>query len=292
MSYRDSRRTVREEDGAMQFLMIVDDPGIARHVSRNGVARLFVDLEHIGKDARQKNLDTWKSRQIPADVTKIREAAPDAHLLVRINPLHEGTAAELDDVLARGADSIMLPMFRSLEELARFFDLLNGRAEALPLVETAAALNCIPRIVNELPVTGLHIGLNDLHLDLGLDFMFQPLGDGLLEEAAAALRTSEVRFGIGGIARAREGIVSPEFLLGEHVRLGSTGAILSRTFHRGAKTVEELCEQVDFALELAKLQSIYTRFRRADAASLERNRIETADRINDVVRLVKLRGQD
>lgn len=271
----------------MTFLMIVNDPGIARFAHDSGVARLFVDLEYMGKDIRQKGLDTWKSRQTAQDVTRIREAVPEGHVLVRINPLHDGTKAELDDVLARGADSIMLPMFHSHDDLARFLDLLAGRAEAVPLVETAAALAAVPQICDSLPLTRLHIGLNDLHLDMKLDFMFQPLANGALEEAAEALRNHDIRLGIGGIARAGEGIVSPEHLLGEHVRLGSDAAILSRTLHRGAPDVQTLQSEMDFPAELAKIQTIYANFRTANAARLERNRTETADRIQDVVTLIR-----
>ena len=130
----------------MTFMMIVNDPEIARFAHDSGVERLFVDLEYMGKDVRQKGLDTWKSRQTAQDVTRIREAVPEVHLQVRINPLHDGTSDELDDVLARGADSVMLPMFHSLDDLARFLDLLADRAEAVPLVETAAALATVPQI--------------------------------------------------------------------------------------------------------------------------------------------------
>lgn len=273
----------------MTFMMIVNDPEIARFAHDSGVERLFVDLEYMGKDVRQKGLDTWKSRQTAQDVTRIREAVPEVHLQVRINPLHDGTSDELDDVLARGADSVMLPMFHSLDDLARFLDLLADRAEAVPLVETAAALATVPQICESLPLTRLHIGLNDLHLDMKLDFMFQPLAEGTLEEAAQALRSHDVSFGIGGIARAGEGIVSPEYLLGEHVRLGSDAAILSRTLHRGAMNVQSLQANMDFAAELAKLQEIYADFRTADAPRLERNRIETANRIHDVVTLIRIK---
>lgn len=276
----------------MKFLMIVDDPDVARYASENGVDRLFVDLEYIGKEIRQKGIATWKSKQTLEDVTKIREAAPDGHLLVRINPLHDGTKGELDEVLARGADSIMLPMFRTTDELARFFDLLGDRAEALPLVETNHALQAIPDMIEKLPLTGLHIGLNDLHLDLGLDFMFQPIANGLLEAPCAALREHGIDFGIGGIARAREGIVSPEYLLGEHVRLGSSAAILSRTFHRQAKDLNELQENMDFPAEVAKLRAIYAEFQIQSVNDLERNRQETCNRINDVVALLRHQKSD
>jgi len=271
----------------MMFLMIVDDTDIAHFAHENGVARLFIDLEYMGKELRQKGLNTWKSSQTMQDVTRIREAVPEAHLLVRINPLHEGTATELNNVLARGANSIMLPMFHSRDDLARFFDMLADRAEAVPLVETVASLAAVPEICESLPLTRLHIGLNDLHLEMKLDFMFQPLADGTLEDATTALRAHGVRFGIGGIARAGEGIVSPEYLLGEHVRLGSDAAILSRTLHRSAPDLQSLKLDMDFAVELAKLQAIYENFRSADVATLERNRVETAKRIQDVVILIR-----
>lgn len=269
------------------FLMIVNDPEIAGHVCAVEGISAFVDLERMGKAERQGHLDSWKSGQGPEDVTRIRKAVPEARLIVRINPLHAGSKAEIDDAVARGADCIMLPMFRTTGELAQFYEMLAGRAEALPLFETAASVKAIPEMVGRLPLDQLHIGLNDLHLDLGQDFIFQPLAEGVLEEPAAALREAGVKFGIGGLARSREGIVSPEFLLGEHVRLGSTGAILSRTFHRGAGTVNELSDAMDFAVEVEKLRAIYAGFLAMDAAGLEENRLATADRVRDVVHLIR-----
>lgn len=269
------------EPNTLHLLMIVNDAAIARHVAAHAVTRLFVDLEQLGKEARQGHLDSWKSRQTLADVSRIREAAPDAHLLVRINPLNADSRTEIDAVVARGADSVMLPMFHGRDDLARFLDLLDERAEALPLVETAGALRAVPDILRTLPLTGLHIGLNDLHLDLGMDFMFEPLSQGLLEEPCAALREARVPFGIGGIARAGEGLIPPEQVLGEHVRLGSTATILSRGFHRNAASLTEL-RAANFDAEVAKLQAIYAGFAEADEPDLEQNRIETARAIEQV----------
>ena len=64
-------------------------------------------------------------------------------------------------------------------------------------------------------------------------------------------------FGIGGIARVGEGMLPAELLLAEHVRLGSTGAIISRTFHRQAGSVQAIEAQMDFGAELIKLQQAY-----------------------------------
>ena len=276
--------------GPMDFLMNVNDIGIARHIVAVPGVWPFVDLEYMGKAERQASLDAWASRQGPEDVTRIREAVPDAHLVVRVNPLHEASRAEIDDVIARGADAVMLPMFHARADLERFQELVAGRAVAFPLFETAASVAGIPEIVPGLGLERLHIGLNDLHLDLGQSFLFQPLAEGHLEEPTAALREIGVPFGIGGIARAREGIVSPDYLLGEHVRLGSSIAILSRTFHRNAESLEAFLAETDFVEEVRRLREIHDRFLAADAEALARNRVETADRVADVVRLIAQRG--
>lgn len=273
----------------MRFLMILNNPEIAKFVCAFEGIVPFVDLEVMGKAERQGHLDTWMSQQTVQDVTRIRTAIPEAHLVVRINPLHEGSLAEIDDVIARGADSVMLPMFRETGELARFLDMLAGRAQAYPLFETARSVELIPQMVQQLELKQLHIGLNDLHLDLGLSFMFEPISNGLLEEPAAALREAGVRYGIGGLARAYEGIVGPEFLLGEHVRLGSSAAILSRTFHRGPASVQALKDSMDFGHELGQLRDIFDKFSAMDAPALGRNSILTNDKIADVVRLIKNR---
>lgn len=274
---------------ALRFLMIVDDPEIAAFVADNGVDRVFVDLEFLGKDVRQKDLASWRSRQTVGDVSKIREAIPDSHLLVRVNPIHDGSAAEIADVLARGADSVMLPMFHTWEEVARFYDLLNDRAVGVPLFETGASLKALPDIIQHTPIREAHIGMVDLHLDLGMRFVFEPLALGMLDEPCRLFREADIAFGIGGVARAGEGAISPDHLLGEHVRLGSTAAILSRTFHRGAATLADLQEKVDFGREVDRLREIYAHFAAMDEHELTRNKATTIALIKQIAGQVPAR---
>jgi hypothetical protein len=268
------------------FLMIVDDPAIARFASENGVETLFVDLEWKGKNQRQPKAESWKSRQSMADVTKIREAAPEAELLVRLNPLDEDTAGEIDEAVARGADALMLPMFAEADEVVRFTDLVAGRAMVVPLFETASSLRVLPEIVDRVRLDRAHIGLNDLHLDLGMRFIFEPLAEGLLDIPCAILSEAGVPFGIGGLARAGEGILDPAVLIGEHVRLGSTWAILSRTFHRQAATLDVLVASTDFAAEVHALRDLYAQFQGVGAQEIENNRVRVRDRVRDIVHLL------
>jgi len=273
----------------MQFFMIVNDSRMAEFVMQNGVDRLFVDLEYIGKEQRQKGLDTVKSRQTWEDVARLRAAVPDRHMMVRINPPYEGTKGEVDLALAHGANSVMLPMFTNADQVQRFLGWLDGRAEAVPLAETKAAIDQLPQIAQIDGLRRVHIGLNDLHLDMKKTFMFEPIADGTLEEGCAAMCAYGVKFGIGGVARAHEGIISPAILLGEHVRLGSDATILSRSFHRNATSLQEMQAEMDFAAEVATLRQIYTQFQAATPEEISRNRSVVKDRIADVVRLIHLK---
>lgn len=240
----------------MKAMMVVSDPAIAAYVAAHGVDRLFVDLEWMGKAARQPG-DTQKSKSGPEDISRIREAAPNAQMMVRVNPFFEGTQGEVDDAIARGADVLMLPMFRDADTVARFQEMVAGRAAIMPLIETKAALDASAEIAALSP-DALFIGLNDLHLDMGMRFMFQPLAEGYLEAPCAALKAAGIPFGIGGIARLGQGAIPAEMVLAEHARLGSEWVILSRGFYARAETVEAL-EAMRFGDEVAKLKDAHAR---------------------------------
>jgi hypothetical protein len=273
-----------EKSSRFRFLFITNDPEVAGFVHKRGVDRIFVDLETLGKEQRQGHLNTVISRHTLEDVERIRKAVPHGALLVRLNPLNPFSCAEVEEVLKRGADTVMLPMFRGPQEVQQFCDLVAGRADVCLLVETAGAMHNLAQCISISGVDEVHIGLNDLHLDLRLRFMFEPLADGLVDDMAAVLREAGVPFGIGGLARVGEGLLPPEMILGEHVRLGSTGAILSRTFHRQAKSVEEIREQMDFAAELLKLQEARAGFLSGNSESLHANHEEVVRRIRDIAR--------
>lgn len=270
----------------MQLMMIVNQPDIAAHAEHCGVDRIFVDLEYIGKQERQGHLDTWMSRHTPEDISRVRAVLDRAPLLVRLNPWHEGSRDEIEDALARGADLLMLPMFRSIEAVAGFCRLVRERAPVIPLAETRESLEILPLVVRTPGVCEVFIGLNDLHLSLGQRFMFQPLADGTLDRAAEQLHAVGMPFGFGGLARVGEGLLPAERIIGEHVRLGSSSAILSRTFHRQAHTLAELKHEMDFPLEIAKLRKAAAEYEAADRSTLEANKIEVqriVDKISSAV---------
>jgi hypothetical protein len=233
----------------MKLILITNDVDTAHCAELAGIDRIMVDLEIHGKDERQGHLDTVISRHQPDDISALRDVLRQAELMVRINPLHSGSCAEIEDLIARGAERLMLPMFRTPEEVARVIDMIAGRVPLTLLLETGAALARLPRIVEVAGIDDVHIGLNDLHLDLKLDFMFELFSSGLLDLVAETLQSAAIPFGIGGVAKLGGGRLPAKLILSEHRRLRSTRVILSRGFYSPATDRAE-----DLALEVARLR--------------------------------------
>ena len=244
-------------NSSFKFLFITNNPKIAVFVFNQGADRIFIDLEILGKVERQGHLNTVISRHSSEDISLLRPLLPRGALLVRLNPVNPNTEIEVDDAIQRGADVLMLPMFRGADEVRRFCKAVNSRAKVCLLVETVAAMENLAACVEVPGVDEVHIGLNDLHLEMGCRFMFEPLVSGHVERMTETLKKAGIPFGIGGLARMGEGMLPAEMLLSEHARLGSTCAILSRTFHRQAGSVEEIQAQMNFADEVKKLRMAY-----------------------------------
>ena len=215
---------------ALTLMYITNNPEVAKVAEKAGVDRIWIDMEYIGKEERQAGMNTVKSHHTVADIKNIRPVIKKSELLVRVNPIYDGSKQEIDDTIAAGADVIMLPMFKTVDEVEMFFEYVNGRIKTILLVETAEAVDQIEDILRINDVDEIHIGLNDLHLAYGKKFMFELLTDGTVERISKVLREKNIKFGFGGIARVGYGELPAERIMAEHYRLGSTMAILSRSF--------------------------------------------------------------
>lgn len=221
---------------ALKLMYITNRPEIAQIAESAGIDRIFVDLEYIGKKKRQGGLDTVQNRHTVEDIANVREAISTSALLVRVNPIHDAmegymsSKEEINAALCAGADYIMLPYFRTGNEVREFVELVSGRAKTIPLVETLEAVNAIEEILTIDGISELYIGLNDLSLGYGKKFMFELIEDGTVEKLADRFKEKGVSFGFGGIAAIGKGMLPAEYLIKEHYRLGSSSVILSRSF--------------------------------------------------------------
>jgi hypothetical protein len=146
-------------------------------------------------------------------------------------------------------------MFKTRQEVERFISVINGRVAASLLLETSQALVRIDDILRVDGIDEVHIGLNDLHLSMGLDFMFELLSGGIVEYLVTKIKKKGIRFGFGGISRLGRGVVDSRLVLSEHVRLGSQIVILSRDFHGRARSLDELKILINLEDEIRKIRS-------------------------------------
>ncbi len=238
----------------LTLMYITNNPKIATIAQSAGVDRVWVDMEYIGKEDRQAGLNTVKSFHTVEDVVKLRPIINKSKLMVRVNPIHNAAKEycssfeEINNVISAGADVVMLPMFKTVGEVEKFIEYVNKRATVQLLVETKEASDNIEEILKVKGIDEIHIGLNDLHLAKKKKFMFELLVDGTVEKLANSIKSKGIKYGFGGIARVGYGMLPAEYIMGEHYRLGSTSAILSRGFCN-ANTVENPEEVKDIFIE-------------------------------------------
>jgi citrate lyase beta subunit len=170
----------------LKLMLITNNRRHAATACACGVDRIFVDLETLGKRERQRHRDTLISDHTIQDVAAMRAVVPDGHLLVRTNPLHADSQLEIDAAIEAGTSLLMLPMFTSAAEVASYCDIVRGRVPVIPLIETLGAVKAVDDLVKLGNVAELYVGLNDLHLDLGLNFIFDVLLLDIVDRVAAA----------------------------------------------------------------------------------------------------------
>lgn len=163
---------------------------------------------------------------------------------------------EINAAIDAGADVIMLPMYKTLNEVDEFLKIVNRQARTQLLAETIEACGVMQEVIKINEVDEIHIGLNDLHLALKKKFMFELLADGTVEKICNMIKDSNKKYGFGGIARIGYGMLPAEYVIREHYRLGSTCAILSRAFCNVDKINDMDNVQKLFDNELKRIREI------------------------------------
>ncbi len=265
----------------IKLMLLTTNEDLIREAMVSDVDRIFVDLEYINKSERQKGRDTVISHNSIEDVKRIRPLVDKGKLLVRVNPIHANSKYEIDKVIEYGADVVMLPMFKYAEEVRAFIDFVDGRAKTCLLLETAQAMVRIDDILDQSGIDEIYIGLNDLHISLGLDFMFEVLGSGLIEYMVYKIKSKGLPFGFGGLGKIGEGLLPAENILCEHYRLGSSSVILSRTF-RNENVNSGI--KVDIEKEVKKIREKEKIYSKYSAAEFDENRHIVNEKIKEIVK--------
>lgn len=272
----------------LKLMYITKRPEIAEIAIKAGVDIIFLDMEYIGKDIRQGGMDTVKNHHTASDIATVRDVIDSnggrTKLLARVNPIHEDSENEINGAIERGADIVMLPMWKSVDEVKQFINFVGKRAKVCLLLETKEAAEIIDDVLELDGIDCIHIGLNDLHLSYKMKFMFQPLTEGIVDTLAEKIKLKGMDFGFGGIAKLHEGAIPAERILGEHIRLKSDMVILSRSFCKTDGNIETAKIAKQFNAGVRDLREEEARLRTKTEEFLEENRLAIANAVNKIVR--------
>ncbi len=260
--------------GEFILTAITADPELIRACDDAGVDRIGIDIERIGKQARQGHLlsPRFAAHQLD-DLDVVTANVRHAAIFARLNPLHERSAQEIERALQLKAQLLMVPYFTQPSEVSAFVQLVGARAEVIPLVETGAAAERISEIVTIPGLREIMVGLNDLHLSLALSNPFEIVTSSRMQTMAACVQNAGLRFGFGGLARVDDTSlpVPPDLIAAQYPRLGATSSWLSRSFFRGIDS-----SQVARAVRTLRERLRYWAAQSPSTLSAQRDRLDAA----------------
>ena len=271
----------------IKLMYITNNPTIAEIADSAGVDRVFIDLEVVGKAERQGGMDTVQSHHSISDIPIVKQKLRNSELLVRSNPIYNDSKNEINKIVTSGADIIMLPFFKTAEEVTHFVDYVGGRARTILLFETKESVDCIDEILAIDGIDEYYIGLNDLHLSYVLDFMFQLLADGTVDNIVTKFKATGKPYGFGGIAKLGGGLLPAEHVIAEHYRLGSTIGILSRSFCNCDKVSDKNIILSLFDDGVSEIRTLEYNLANQSAEFFEENHKFVINAVNDIVRIIR-----
>ena len=181
----------------------------------------------------------------------------------------------------------MLPFFHTVKEVEEFVSLVNGRVKTCLLMETPEAADLLDEILEVPGIDMIHIGLNDMHLALGMNFMFELLANGKVDEWMQMIKAKGIMCGFGGIAGLNSGLLPGAKVLKEHCRLGSEMVIVSRAFCN-TDVITDLDEvKRIFESGIKELRALETECADKDDDYFMQNRMEIVEGVAKIVEIIK-----
>jgi hypothetical protein len=175
---------------------------------------------------------------------------------------------EIEQAIEAGADEILLPMVRTVEEVELALDQVGGRCGVGIMIETMAAAELAEELAR-LPLSRAYVGLNDLAIEQYSQNILIPLIDGVLERVR---RPFSMPFGFGGLTLPDRGFPIPcRLLIGEMARLDCDFSCVRRSFHADV-------QGRDLAVEVPRIHDALDQaFRRPpDAIARDREELRAA----------------
>lgn len=112
--------------------------------------------------------------------------------------------------------------------------------------------------------------------------MFELLADGTVEMLCNKFKAKGIPYGFGGIAQLGQGDLPAEYVIAEHYRLGSSMAILSRSFCNvnkidNIKTVKDV-----FGRGVNEIRNYEHKLELKDMSFFEHNRVNVRNKVMEI----------
>ncbi|MBM7066458.1 aldolase/citrate lyase family protein [Actibacterium sp. 188UL27-1] len=213
-----------------ELFLFTSDDAIASQAISAGVDGIVIDWEHVGKSDRQLNYDTEINADTVEDVARLHATVPTANILVRIEAAPGIMEDQVEAAIGAGAATLMLPMARSARDVEVFLNAVNGRAKSVIQIETQDLFERCGDL-KDLEWDYAYIGLNDLAISRGREWLFEAFVDGTVDDIFETL--PERKIGLGGLTVVSGGAPLPfPKLFSEMARLGCAMTFMRRSFHR------------------------------------------------------------
>ena len=211
-----------------ELLLFTTSVPVVSAAAAAGIDAIVVDWEARGKDVRQVGADTQINHDTLEDLERVR-AVTAGTVICRINGPDVTTREEIEAAILAGADELLVPMVRHVDQVRRIHDLVAGRCGVGILVETNEAVSRASEL-GRLPLSRVFVGMNDLAIERGTPSIFTSLTDGTIDQVRQPF---VVPFGFGGLTLPHRGFPVPcHLLIGEMVRLRCSFSFLRRSFLR------------------------------------------------------------
>ncbi|HSX26446.1 MAG TPA: aldolase/citrate lyase family protein [Chlamydiales bacterium] len=209
------------------FLLFSVHVPLIQEAVAGGINAVLVDWETRGKKERQAFADTQINTHTLEDLICVRNATA-APVICRLNSVYEQTPIEISQAIEAGANELLLPMVKTVDEVESVIKMAQGKVGVGILVETLEAIALVEKL-SALPLSRIYVGLNDLAIASQSSNIFIPLVDGTLEKIREAFLN--IPFGFGGLTLVDKGFPIPSYLLmGEMIRLRCHFSFLRRSF--------------------------------------------------------------
>jgi len=231
----------------MKLFLFTSELNLAKMAEQSGIDSVMIDWERKTAESGSADGPVDTAQDLVRLVSEL-----DIPVSVRINGAKDSLEDEVNIACECGAEYIMLPMAKHEDDVYRFIDLVNGRAQTIVQIETQQLVNRLGKFRN-LRWNHAYIGMLDLASSRGEDSIWPMLLDHTIESIVTTLRGRSI--GFGGITVVGGGSPVPfTMLLHEMTRLGCTFSFMRRSFKREVKD-RDFNADVDAIRSLIKASS-------------------------------------